>query len=160
MRSVTILAGTAAIGALALSAGGCRKVTVEQTSIEKETDGQVHIDGGDISLAASGKTVGLGGKLPDDLPKEVPVYPGAKINMGTRSSTGKPGWALALVTGDDPEHVMAFYRSNLKGFTAVSDRNMGGTYMSVWQSPSLDVTLLVAQAPEQETSISMTVSGK
>src|SRR5450631_3188294 len=142
MRMVLLLMVVAALSA------GCRKVKVEETSIEQQTGGQVRIDGGDISLSNSGGTVGLGGKIPDDFPKAVPVYPGAKVNLATRSAKTKPAWSLALVTGDDPEHVMAFYRSHLAGFQSTSDRTLGDTHMSVWQSPELDVTLLVAQAPD------------
>jgi hypothetical protein len=153
MRSPLIVA---AVAALVVCASGCRKAKVE----EKDTSSQVRMDGGDITLSSSGGTVGLGGKLPDDFPKDVPVYPGANIIMATRSSTGKPAWSLTMTSGDDTEHVMAFYRTGLKAFTTVSDHTMGDTYMAVWQSPRLDVTLLVAKAPAQETSISMTVAGK
>ena len=143
-----------------LACTGCRKVKVEETSIEQQTGGQVRIDGGDISLSNSAGTVGLGGKVPDDFPKAVPVYPGAKVNLATRSASAKPAWSLALVTGDDPDHVMDFYRSHLAGFQSASDRTLGETHMSVWQSAQLDVTMVVAQAPDQETSISMTVSSR
>jgi len=154
MRSLVLLT------IVALLSTACRKVKVEETSIESQTGGEVRIDGSDISLVNSAGTVGLGGKIPDDFPKAVPVYPGAKVNMATRSAKVKPAWSLALVTGDDPDHVMAFYRSSLAGFQVISDRTLAETHMSVWQSAQLDVTLVVAQAADQETSISMTVSGR
>lgn len=153
MRTVVLLSAVAV-----LSVVGCRKEKVEETSIQSQTGGQVQIDGGDISLSNGTGTVGLGGKVPEDFPKEVPLYPGAKVNLATRSAKGKPAWSLALVTGDDTEHVMTFYRSHLAGFQSTSDRTLGETSMSVWQSAQLDVTLVVAQAPSQETSISMTVA--
>jgi hypothetical protein len=146
--------------AVALLPAGCRNEKIEEKSIEGVTGGQVRIDGGDISLVNSAGAVGLGGKVSDDFPKEVPIYPGAKVTLATRSAKGKPAWSLALVTGDDTEHVMTFYRSHLAEFQSTSDRTLGETSMSVWQSPQLDVTLVVAQAPSQETSISMTVSNR
>jgi len=155
MRNAFLLAVVAL-----LSTAGCRKVKVEETSIENQTGGQVRIDGGDISLVNSAGTVALGGKIPDDFPKAVPVYPGARVNMATRSAKDKPAWSLALVTGDDPEHVVTFYKSSLAGFQVISDRTLAETHMSVWQSAQLDVTLVVAQAADQETSISMTVSSR
>jgi hypothetical protein len=105
-----------------------------------------------------------GGPIPDDFPKSIPIYPGAKTQAVARSDgpRGKASWSVTLETGDAKDRVDAYYAQNMAGF--VADPNLrstlqaGDTSMSVWRSPQYDVTLLVGVDAAQKTTISLAVS--
>jgi hypothetical protein len=57
-------------------------------------------------------TVGTG-KVPDDFPKDVPIYPGAKIIGGASTGGASPSKSVSLKTEDAPAKVLAFYQSKI-----------------------------------------------
>jgi hypothetical protein len=69
-----------------------------------------------------------GGKVPDNFPKDFPLYPGAKVTSAlSGAQTGKSnGFWLTLATGDTLDTVLAYYKSQL----AVSDWKIQQTYTS------------------------------
>lgn len=64
----------------------------------------------------SGTTVDVGsGKMPDNFPKDFPVYPGVKVVSslsGGQQGEGNGFW-LTLSTGDSLDKVTAFYKTAL-----------------------------------------------
>src|SRR5208283_5394795 len=124
MRSTAALASPLLSPFLALAliatlpaGAGCKSARekAEQRAVETQTGGQVQLVDGGLILRTDAGVVALGenSKIPDDFPKTIPVYPGARVNMAARSagSGGKPAWSLSLETGDEQPKVVAFYAS-------------------------------------------------
>jgi hypothetical protein len=155
--------------ALVSAASGCkssREKAVERAA--EEQSGQVQLTEAGITMTtdAGAVTLGPGSKIPDDFPKTVPVYPGAKVNMAARSAAGKDRatWSLSLETGDEQPKVVAFYASSMSAsvgkFTKGSDLPLGDTQMTVWQSAQFDVTVMISAGAESQTTITETISAK
>lgn len=74
-------------------------------------------------------------KIPDDFPKDFPVYPGSKVTStlsGGKSpstSSGSSSFWLTLSTTDEVEKVTSYYETNLKtnGWSADTTLGSGGT---------------------------------
>jgi hypothetical protein len=155
-----------------VAVAGCKsshdKAQASPAATTQQSEGKVQLVEGGIVLTTDAGIVALGAntKIPDDFPKTVPVYPGAIVNLAGRSAgaQGKPAWTLSLETGDEQAKVVAFYASGLAASAAAfkknSDLNLGDTQMSVWQSAPYDVTLMITAGAENQTTITMTVSGK
>jgi hypothetical protein len=103
-----------------------------------------------------------GTRVPDDFPASVPVYPGAKTTVVTKSGNpqGKPAWSVTLESDDAKDRISSFYKANLKGFTSANEMSVADTTMSVWRSGQYDVTILVGPGASQKTSITLTVAPK
>ncbi len=75
-----------------------------------------------------------GWTVPSDWPKDLPVYPGAKISTSAafNPDSTKPGSMLSMETSDTPKQVSAFYAKALKdnGWT-VDGITDGGKYTAV-----------------------------
>ncbi len=100
--------------------------------------------------------------IPDDFPKIVPIYPGAKVLTASKSAgpAGKGVWTLALDTPDEKNHVYTFFRANLSSFKQATDNIVGTTHTGTWENRQYDLTVTVGDAPDKSTSITMAVSGK
>lgn len=116
-----LLALTALLLALALITGCGSKVTVT----DKEIDVKVKTPEGDVES-----------KVSDDVPTEaelgLPVYPDAEIDEETSGSvetTTEEGTAtfkgVSLITDDDFDAVVAWYREKLSGMAGFFDMTMG-----------------------------------
>jgi len=150
----------------------CRKLAEKaeeraiEKSLEKQGGGQVSINGEKGSLTivtdAGSFEMGAGAKIPDDFPKTVPVYPGAKTDFAAKSSDpkGKAAWSLQLETTDSKDQVVAYYKAHMSGFTQSTTADMGKSAMDVWQSPQYDVTLIVGGENAKSTSISLNAASK
>lgn len=106
-------------------ASGCETITDKLTQkvtesaiehvIEQKTGGDVQIDSnnGALTVKSDKGTVAFnsgGGKVPEDWPSDVPLYPGGKVTM-SMSSAGQH--VLSLETADTPDQAVAFYKSKL-----------------------------------------------
>ena len=80
----------------------------------------------------TGATVDVGsGKMPDNFPKDFPVYPGVKVTSslsGGQQGEGGGFW-LTLSTGDSVDKVTAFYKTALasNGWTVEANYTANGT---------------------------------
>jgi hypothetical protein len=65
-----------------------------------------------------------GVKLPDDFPKDVPLYPGATVSMSGRQ---KQGTMVMFTSGDDRRKIASFYEAKLKenGWKIETSANIG-----------------------------------
>jgi hypothetical protein len=103
---------------LALACPACRK-----SATFSSKDGSVTVEqkGGDTSsmtfTGKDGKTmtmnVGGGSKLPDNYPKDFPVYPDAKV-MVAQSVSEKNAINLVLESGDAADKIADFYKKSLE----------------------------------------------
>jgi hypothetical protein len=104
-----------------------------EAAVENAIEGN---SGADVDIDTSGKAVTIKTKnekgeevylqtqadrLPDSWPKDIPPYPGAKINGSL--VTGKGGM-LMLETSDTPDQVIAFYRSKVSHMKQKSEMKL------------------------------------
>jgi hypothetical protein len=155
------------VASLALETAACKRAAerMEEKAIERQTGAEVHLDskGGTMTFASDAGTLvaGAGTKVPDDFPKAIPLYPGAKVDLAAKANDpkGKPAWTLTLETGDSKDQVVAYYKAKMTGFNNASDMSLGDTDMSVWRSADYNVTLMVNTAGNQKTAITITAAG-
>ena len=153
---------------LASASSGCRRAQerAEEQAIEQQTGGQVHLnsDKGTMTITTDAGTLmaGVGSKIPDDFPKTIPVYPGAKADLAAKSASasGKDAWTVTLESPDPKDKVVAYYKANMPAFKMASDMNMGQTDMTVWQGTQYDVTLMISEAGAGKTTIAISAAGK
>ena len=166
-----VLAPLVLAAAFALPSMGCKRLAeraaekAEEKAIEKGTGGQVSINGqkGTMTIVTDAGTMTMGetAKIPDDFPKAVPVYPGAKAKMALKSaSAGKEVWSVSLETTDTKDQVVAYYKANMTGYTVASAMDMGTSTMTVYQSPKYDVTMMAAAESAGKTGITLNVASK
>jgi hypothetical protein len=103
-----------------------------------------------------------GATVPEDFPKVVPIYPGARIVTAAKATgpTGKGVWTVGLVANDEKNVVFTFFRANLSSFKQMSDSTIGPARTGTWQNPQYDVTVTVGDSPDKHTSIVMAVNAK
>ena len=157
--------------ASALPTAGCKRLAeraaekAEEKAIEKQTGGQVSINGqkGTMTIVTDAGAVTMGelAKIPDDFPKNVPIYPGSKPKVAVKSATGgKDSWSIIVETTDSKDKVVAYYKANMSGFTQASTMDLGTSAMEVYQSPKMDVSLIVGSESDGKQSITLAVQTK
>jgi hypothetical protein len=75
------------------------------------------------------------GKIPDDFPRNVPVYPGAKVvgTMAIHADSGtKHGYVVWLETVDPFQQVNGYYDGALQGFEKRTDTGPGREDRVLW----------------------------
>jgi hypothetical protein len=98
------------------------------------------------------------GKPPEDWPSEVPLYPGAKINMSMKLGRG---FTLTLETQDTAAKVAEFYKAQLSSLQQQNSVDLGKGQTLVWSDDKkpLQVTLaLSAPQPDRATRATLIVS--
>jgi hypothetical protein len=164
--ALALAAAVALPGVACKSAAERAREKAEEKAIETQTGGQVQLDDkkGTLTIVteAGAMTLGTGSSLPADFPKSVPIYPGATTGFSSKSADprGKDVWSVQLESGDSKDKVVAWYKANMGGFTSASDMDLGESSMQVWQSPKLDVTLIIGSEPNAKTSIMLNASSK
>ena len=106
----------------ALAAGCLLLAACSRTHTVTTADGKVSYqakgkDAGTMTVTGkNGETATLnfnGGKVPDDYPKDVPVYTGAKVVM-SQSASDKHAHSLMLESEDSADKIAAFYQKGLE----------------------------------------------
>jgi hypothetical protein len=117
-----LLAATLAGGGL-----GCRRISdmFEEKVVNKAADEamnavNVDIATGQTSVRSDDGThkteIGDGTKLPDEFPKQVPIYPGAKLKAATSDTSGPSRFMVSFSASEGTDKVVAFYKTQLKTF--------------------------------------------
>ena len=132
------------------------KVTTDEGTLAVTGDaekGQVNIktdDGETIEMSYGTKTI------PDNFPKDVPVYSPAQVRM-TQVVDENRG-VISLSTSDDIEKVTAFYKKELveQGWTIKNEMTMGAMSLiqAVKENRSLNLTV---NKKDDETAVSLVV---
>lgn len=108
-----------------------------QTAIEQKTGVKTNLQDAEkgkmtFTDTKTGTKVDIGsGKLPDNFPKDFPLYPGAKVvsaMSGNESGKSNEFW-LTMSTGDSVDKVAAFYKTKLASgkWTISTTYTAGGT---------------------------------
>jgi hypothetical protein len=163
---IVLALAVALAGVACKSAAERAREKAEEKALEQKTGGEVKVDENKGTLTivtdAGAMTLGTGTSIPADFPKAVPLYPGATPGFAAKSTDprGKDVWSLQLETGDARDKVVAYYKANMSGFTLATNLDMGESSMEVWQSPKLDVTLIIGSESDAKTSITENVASK
>jgi cytochrome c-type biogenesis protein CcmE len=91
-------------------------------------------------------------KLPDNFPKDIPIYSPASVQMSQIMDNGKTVMA-SLNTTDDMAKVAAFYKKALTqaGWEIKADMNMGNTFLV--QGEKGEQSLNVSATKEQDKTV-------
>jgi hypothetical protein len=82
----------------------------------------------------------MSGKVPDDWPKDIPMYPGSKIELSMKLGSG---YTLTQETPDPPAKVAEFYKAQLAQMQSRSSVDIGKNQTLQWsdEQKPLQVTL-------------------
>jgi hypothetical protein len=149
-------------------AAGCKSPAEREAekSVEATTGGQAKIDEktGSVEVKTTDKEgretnvqFGPNSKLPEDFPKSVPIYPGAKLMSTVSLADGKNGHLVTLSTKDEPKTVVEYYKKNLVGFKSDSELSAGDVTMLMMSNAELSVSISITQS-EGDTLVQLTVS--
>ena len=125
-----------------------------EKSIEKETGQKAKVEvnkkkivveqeGGKAEIAREGSV-----ELPEGFPKDIYVYPGAKVLM---SFTPKGGTTVTLATNDDLSDVAASYKEEMtkKGWSLETSMKMQQMQMFGYKKGNREVTVQIMPASSQ-----------
>jgi hypothetical protein len=100
-----------------LFAAACSRSHTVTTSDGKVTYQEKGKDAGAVTVTGKdGKTATLSfnqNKLPDDYPKDVPVYSGSQVIM-SQSATEKNARNLMLISSDSADQIAGYYKKELE----------------------------------------------
>ncbi len=163
------------VGALISVAGGAlfKKAGLSffQSALEKKTGVKTNL--GDLEKGKltftdkeSGAKVEIGtGKVPDNFPKDFPLYPNAKVSGSlSGANQGKSGgfW-LTFTTSDALDKVVAYYKTNLtaNGWKTTATLETGDNITWTVTKGTLEGTVTIDRASDsKETSILIILSEK
>lgn len=143
---------------LTLIGAGCEKSLSERATeyavekaVEQQTDGNVDLDlnDGQISYTDNeGNKVQYGQNvsLPSDFPKDIPVYKGSTI---LTTATTSEGSYISLQTTDSATDVLAWYETELKGWTKEESFDMQGLSARTFTKPGLKIVITAASQDGQ-----------
>ncbi len=99
--------------------------------------------------------------IPDDFPKDVPVYPGGRVTAGLsgHGPTGA-GASVTLITGDSPEKVLAWYGQMLgaDGWKTMLEVPATGGRSGFFKKESKTVNVKASADPAAGTQVQVIVS--
>lgn len=131
---------------------------VAEGMIEKATGGKVDVNAGENQVVfkdnKTGNVTAFGEdlKLPDDFPKDVPVYPGAKITSAIIDSSGEKPASLTLKSTDAPDKVISWYEKTLKdaGWAEQASFNANEIQSRTYDKDKSHIALTVSKNTEAE----------
>lgn len=139
------------IACLALT--GCQMAAQEtaQTIVNTAMGGKVNANGNKITVKGqNGGQVTFGGSqtLPADFPKDVPIYPNARIIASASANAGgKPAWEVTYLAPDAPQAVISWYAAQMKSNGWKSTAALGEGQGSVMNAQKANSALSVAVMP-------------
>lgn len=140
-----------------------------KTGIEDKTGMSISTEKGKEGMTFTDKESGAqiqinaDAKIPDNFPKDFPVYPGAKPS-GSLSNTKKDsGFFLVLTATDDAKKVVDYYTKQFpaNGWTIKNTSDFGDVSMiSVEKETLVGSATIGTEKDKKETSLILTVSEK
>jgi hypothetical protein len=145
---------------LALALTGCRKsetVTAGGSTVEVDRS----TTSVTIRTAATPVTAGAVPGLPASFPKDVPIYPGARVALALDAVGQTAGHVATLETADWPEDVAKFYREKLPGWKTAMDMKTADAHTLILRSPDAQRSLTLSATREAlKTVFTLTVAAK
>ena len=101
---------------------------------------------------------GESGALPQDLPPDVPSYPGASVVSSSRAS--EQGLLVAFQSKDSPEKVFEFYREKLaeQGWQVEGEMSSADQRMMIAAKGDRKASVLVSASERGETESTLTLT--
>jgi hypothetical protein len=126
---------------------------IAEEMVNKATGGKVNINSaagqvefkdsqtGNVTLFGENVTI------PDDFPKDVPLYPGVKVTSVVMEKTGDKPSSLGLKMTDDVDKVVTWYAKTLKeqGWSEKSSFNAGEVQTRVYTKPKANLSLTASK---------------
>jgi hypothetical protein len=137
-----------------------------QKGIESKTGVKMDLTGGKEGISftdsKTGETVSIGEqKIPDNFPKDFPIYPGSKpagTMSGSNTQKDSLGFWVVFSTDDSLEKVKAYYDKQLKSNGWTIENTMTIDKSATWGITKGDVTGSVVAGPgDNDTGSSITV---
>lgn len=151
-----------------ISRDGGAKMTIQgQDADGKMVNMKIGGENDAVSMTVQGAdgnvqmTAGASAKIPDDFPKDIPVYPGLKLQMVQTIESGK-SYMVQGNSGDAVEKAAAFYKKEAaaQGWTEQSSMNQAGDnpmQMFTYAKGERTLTVMIMRdSSENRTSISLT----
>jgi len=138
---------------------GIEEKTGMSISTEKGKEGMTFTDkesGAEIQINADAK-------IPDNFPKDFPVYPGAKPSGSLSNSKDDTGFFLVLTSTDDAKKIVEYYAKQFpaNGWTVKNTSDFGGVSMiSAEKGMLVGSATIGTEKDSKETSLMLTVSEK
>ncbi len=145
--------------AILLAAAACRNreyVGPHGEQVAYDAKGKnVTVKTADGSTVVSGEAV----KLPEDFPKDVPVYPGSKIvSAVSAAQSGTSGHMVTFQSSDAPGKIAAFYKSKFSTWQVKMEMSSGGGKVLLLQSADEKRSITVVANPaDGQTTVTLTV---
>jgi hypothetical protein len=122
-------------------------------------------DGKNVTVTTKDGAVYSGGenaRIPDNFPKDIPPYPGAKVSSAVSAGQqAASGYMLTLETNDSPEKVTDFYKSKMSGWINKMEMASGGGKVLLLESPDGKRQLSsVSNVSNGRTTLTLTVTEK
>ena len=135
-------------------------------SLSKQLGGDVKIEGDGEKVSYKGEdfefSYDAGGELPEDFPKDFPIYDNSKL-VSKWSSTNEEneGISVVLETEDDLSKVSDYYKTKLEkeGWTITSTFSQEDSSVFSFEKGDTEGILGITNA-EDKVSISITISNK
>jgi len=149
-----IVVGIAVIVTVAFVAcSRSRTYTSKDGSVTVEQKGK---DAGSMTFTGkNGETVAItmnGGKVPDDYPKDVPLYEGTKVIMSNTASE-KHAKHLVLESTDPADKIAEYYKKGLEsnGWKIEGTMNMGEMNMFTASKENRQLVIQIANSADKRT---------
>ncbi len=135
---------------------------IAEKALEAQTGQKADIDVDKESMTITtedGKmtmTSGKAAKLPENFPKDIPIYKGYALDMAMEMSKG---YSVSFTTKDDVSTVSEWYLAEMtdKGWTKEASMDMGDQKMLVFKKGERGVNLVVAPDPDtDQTRVALT----
>jgi hypothetical protein len=116
-------------------------------------------DSGKITIKTDKGNVTFGGdQLPKDFPKDVSIYPGAKVESSVSGDNeGKKGSWVYLSSNDDLAKIAAFYEAKMKGagWALESNTAAASTFQQMAFKKGTRATLVMLTGEAGKTNIAI-----
>src|SRR5260370_17404752 len=140
---------------LIFAGSACRRSATYTTKDGSVTIQEHGKDAGSMTVSCkNGEKGGInmeGGKVPEDYPKDVPLYQ-AKVIMAN-SSSEKHTQHLMMESGDTPDKIAEFYKKGLdsNGWKTEGTMNMGEMNMFTASKGNRQLVIQISNGPDKRT---------
>ena len=177
MKHSSFLPLVASLAVLSLVGLGCNPMQSVQDKVSQKVGDS--IASGILSQASGGKvdvngnegnytfkdnktgasySVGSNVTIPDNFPKDVPLYPGAKALTVSMGQASKSDASLTLQTSDDTQKVVKWYADQLKGWKEASSYSMSGSEIRAYEKDTLKLNVTILQGSDTDKGSVITLS--
>jgi len=134
-----------------------------EKAIEEESGGDIEVDLSEEEMTIKSDegemTIGTGAELPDDFPKEVPVYPDMEIVTSVKSTEGgRDFFSISGATSDPGDKVFNWYKDKMSGWEITGEFTTdmgddGKSYTISGNDGKYNITVMILEDDEGTTIV-------